>query len=267
VSPAIARPDGAEIHWEEQGEGPTVVLTHHTLWSYPAIYGDLIADLARDHRVIVYDPRGCGRSSRRGPYDADTDAGDLQAVAEVAGGAAVVVAIGDGVNRACRVAAHRPDLAGELIAIVPGAAAVLPRIELKDSGVLAASDSVMDMLRQMMNTDPRAALRTMVTTVNPDVGEEELRERVERAADYLSGEAALGRAEAWLADDVSPYLHTLGGRVCILHGGVDPLFEGALGARVAELFPEAGLETLEDGPISRPDLTAARVRRLTSLSN
>ena len=104
----LQRPDGAEIHWEEQGEGPTVVLTHHTLWSYPAIYGDLIADLARDHRVIVYDPRGCGRSSRRGPYDADTDAGDLEAVAEAAGGAAVAIAVGDGVNRACRVAAIVP---------------------------------------------------------------------------------------------------------------------------------------------------------------
>jgi pimeloyl-ACP methyl ester carboxylesterase len=261
----LKRPDGVSIHWETQGEGPTVVLAHHTLWSYPGIYADLIEDLAGDHQVVVYDPRGCGQSTHQGPYDFDTDAGDLQAVIEAAGGAAVAIAVGDGVNRAARVAAQRPDLIAALIAIVPGAAAVLPRAELQGSGVMAGSDSVIEMLLQMMHADPRAALRSLITSINPDLDENELRERVDRVADYLSIEAATGRTNAWLEDDLSGPVNKLGERVWILHGGVDPLFEGALGARVAELFPKARVKVLADGPISRPDLTAAHVRSLTGI--
>jgi hypothetical protein len=41
------------------------------------------------------------------------------------------------------------------------------------------------------------------------------------------------------------------------------MFEGALGARVVNLFPEAHLAEVADGPVSRPELTAARVRDLT----
>jgi pimeloyl-ACP methyl ester carboxylesterase len=259
----LERPDGVEINWESQGEGPTVLLTHHTLFSYPGVYNRLIADLTHDHRVVVYDPRGCGRSSRRGPYDVETDAADLQAVLEAAGGASVAVVVGDGLNRGARVAVARPDLIPTLIAIQPGAAAVLPRDELRGSGVMAGSDSVIDMILKMMSADPRAALRTLITSINPDLEEDELRERVDRVADYLSVEAATGRAHAWLEDDLSALVSTLGDRVWILHGGADPLFEGVLGERVAELFPNARLRTLADGPISRPELTAACVRAVT----
>jgi pimeloyl-ACP methyl ester carboxylesterase len=262
----VKRPDGAEIHWETRGEGPIVVIAHHTLWSFPWVYEDLIADLARDREVVVYDPRGCGQSSLRGPFDLETDAGDLEAVVEAAGEAAVVLGVGDGVNRSARVAAARPDLVAALLAVVPGTAAMLPRDELQESGVIAASDSVIEMLLQMMNTDPRAALRSLVTALNPDFGEAEVRERVDQVADYLSPEAAIGRAHAWLADDLSAVVNALGDRVSILYGGPDPLFEGALDDRVAELFPEARLEPVADGPISRPDLTAACVRALASKS-
>ena len=58
--PSVERPDGAEIHWQSEGKGPRVLVTHHTLWSYPGVYAELIEDLASDHRVVTYDPRGCG---------------------------------------------------------------------------------------------------------------------------------------------------------------------------------------------------------------
>jgi pimeloyl-ACP methyl ester carboxylesterase len=261
--PQIERPDGVEIHWEAHGEGPNVLLTHHTLWSYPLVYERLIADLARDHRVVLYDPRGCGESSRRGPYDFETDAGDVQGVIEEAGPAAVAIAVGDGVNRVARVAVARPDLISQVLAIMPGVAAMLPRQELKGSDVMLASDSVIEMLLTMMNTDPRAALRTLIASINPDLDEQDVRDRIERVSDYLSFDAATGRAHAFLDDDLSRLVNALGDRVWILHGGPDPLFEGSLHARVAQLFPRAHLETMANGPISRPDLTAARVRAVT----
>lgn len=258
--------DGVEIHWEEQGEGPLVVIAHHSLWSYPEIYADLIADLARDHRVVIYDPRGCGRSSRRGPYEPELDARDLLAVAEAAGGGAVAIAVGDGFNRAARVAAARPDLIAQVIAIGPAAAAFLPRAELRDTGVLAASESVVAMLLQMLTTDPRSALRTILDAINPELSDKELRERLDRVLEYLEPEAAHARARAWLEDDVGDETGLLGERLWILHGGADPMYEGALGARVAELFPNAHREKVADGPITRPELTAARVRRLSGVA-
>jgi pimeloyl-ACP methyl ester carboxylesterase len=261
--PTVERPDGVRIHWEAQGKGPVVIVAHHMLWSYPAIYAPLMADLARDHRAVLYDPRGCGRSSQRGPYDVETDARDLEAVADAAGGGAVVIAVGDGLNRTARAAAARPDLIAHVVAIAPSPAALLPRGELEGSDVLGASQSVIDMLLQLLSTDPRAALHSMIAAVNPDLDEEQLRERIAGVIEYLALEGAAERANAWLEDDVRHQVRSLGDRLSILYGGPDPLFEGALQTRFAELFPDAHREEVADGPVSRPDLTAAYVRRLT----
>jgi pimeloyl-ACP methyl ester carboxylesterase len=259
----VARPDGAEIHWEAHGSGPVVLIAHQLLWSYPQVYADLIGDLAADHLVVTYDARGSGESSDRGPYDAETDTGDLMAVAEEAGGDAVAVAVGYGYNLAVRIAARRPDLISALLTVQPAAAALLPRHALKGSSVLAASDSVIEMLMQMMTTEPRAALRTVLAATNPDLSEDEVRERLDRVADYLSYDAARERAATWVADDPTEFARALGDRLLIIHSVAEPLFEGELTDRVRELYPEAQIEQLPGGPISRPDIHAARIRRLS----
>lgn len=261
--PALDRPDGVEIHWEDQGRGPTVVVAHQLLWSYPQVYADLIADLAGDHRVVTYDPRGCGLSSRQGPYDTETDAHDLAALVESTGGRAVALAVGYGYNLAVRVAARRPDLIPALLSVQPAAAAMLPRRELRDSGVLAASDSVVEMLLQMMTSEPRAALRVVLSATNPELADEELKERLDRVSAYVSPEAAHDRAEAWLADDPSEHARAVGDRLWIVHSTAEPLFEGALAARVAELYPNAHIAQISGGPISAPQLVAERIRRVT----
>ncbi|MFE3586957.1 alpha/beta fold hydrolase [Streptomyces niveus] len=75
--------DGARLHIEVYGpEGaPAVVLSHG--WTCSTLFWDAqIDDLARDHRVIVYDQRGHGRSPAVGPggYTTDALADDLEAV-------------------------------------------------------------------------------------------------------------------------------------------------------------------------------------------
>ena len=261
--PALERPHGIEIHWEDQGRGPAVLVAHQLLWSYPHVYVDLIADLARDHRVVTYDARGCGSSSPQGPYDTETDAADLQAVATETGGRAVALAVGYGYNLAVRVAARRPDLVSALVSVQPAAAAMLPRSELRGSGVLAASDSVIEMLMQMMSSDPRTALRTVLAATNPELDDEALKDRLDRVSAYISAEAAPDRARAWIEDDPSEYARALGDRLWILHSGAEPLFEGALAARVAELYPSSHIEQIPGGPISSPQLVAKRIRRIT----
>jgi pimeloyl-ACP methyl ester carboxylesterase len=261
--PTVERPQEIEIHWAGRGRGPAVLIAHQLLWSYPEVYADLLGDLAGDHHVVTYDPRGCGASSQRGPYDAETDAGDLLAVVEAAGGPAVALAVGYGYNVAVRVAARRPDLVSALVTVQPAAAAMLPRSELRDSGVLAGSDSVIEMLMQMMTTDPRSALRSVLSATNPDLDDDALRERLDRVSAYISPEAAHDRAEAWIEDDPTEHARGLGDRLWILHSGSEALFEGALAARVAELYPSAHMELIPGGPISSPRVVADRIRSLT----
>lgn len=260
----VERPGGVEIRWEEQGSGPLVLIVHQILWSYPGVYAELIGDLAREHRVVTYDARGCGASTRVGPYDAETDAGDLLAVTEAAGGRAVAIAVGYGFNLAVRVAAARPDAISDVLCLQPAAAAMLPRSELKGTDVMAASDSVAEMLLRMMSTDPRAAIRTLLSAANPELGEEDLRQRVAHAWEYISHDSTLPRTRAWMDDDTSAQARALGGRLRILHGGREPMYEGALASHVAKLYPEAHVEELAGGPISRPDLIAEWVRRVSA---
>lgn len=266
MPPPIQRPDGVDIHWEEHGRGPLVLIAHQILWSFPGVYEELIGDLASDHRVVTYDPRGCGASTRRGPYDRETDTGDLLAVAERASGPAVAIAVGYGYNLAARVASARPDAISDVLCVQPAAAAVLPRSELRNAEVLAGSDSVLEVLMQLMNTDPRAAVRTILAAANPELGEKELRDRVARIWAYVTQEAILERTKAWLEDDSSEHGRLLGDRLRILHGGDEPIYEGALAARVAELYPDAHMEEMPGGPISRPDLLAGWVRRVSGIT-
>jgi pimeloyl-ACP methyl ester carboxylesterase len=260
---AVERPDGVEIRWEQQGHGPLVLIVHQILWSFPGVYADLIGDLARDHRVVTYDARGCGASTRAGPYDTETDSADLLAVAEAAGGAAVAIAVGYGYNIAARVAAARPDAISDLVCVQPAAAAILPRSEVRQADVIGGSDSVAEMLLKLMRTDQRAAVRTLLSAANTGLSEEELRERVARVGSYVSAESTVARTEAWLRDDASEHSRALGDRLRVLHPETEPIYEGALATRVKELFPEAVIEEVPGGPISRPELIAAWIRTVS----
>jgi pimeloyl-ACP methyl ester carboxylesterase len=260
--PVVRRPDGAQIHWEATGEGHLVVVLP-ALWTHPEVYAGLTSDLARDHRVVTYHQRGCGQSSAAGPFDVETDTDDLAAVVHEAGGRAVVVTVANGTNCAVRIAARDPDLVTHVVAVGPADAVVLPRAELHGEGVLA-SQSVAEMLVTMLGTDPRAAAHAIISATNPQLDEKSLRARVEQAsAYYYSAEAVEARARAWLEDDAREPTRAIGSRLLILSGG-EGLFDSTLAERVTELFPEARREAIADGPISRPDLTAEWVRRLTS---
>jgi len=115
--PRVQRPDGIEIHWESRGEGPPVVLVSY--WNVvPAVAEPLTAELSRDHRVMRYDDRGAGESTREGPYDLDTAADDLAAVIDdAADEAAVLVTTADGPHRAVRAASRHPDLVEAVVCV------------------------------------------------------------------------------------------------------------------------------------------------------
>jgi pimeloyl-ACP methyl ester carboxylesterase len=262
--PHLARPDGVKIHWEERGSGPLVVLAPYAN-GHPAVYDPLEAELTVDHRVVRYDDRGTGESDRTGPFDMETGADDLEAVLEEARGPAVVITLGDAVNRAARVTARRPDLVEALV--VPGGTPA-GRKRLEDSDAMVASDSVLDAFFSMGATDYRGAVRTSVEAANPQMSPDELRERVNRQVAYQPQETVLARWRAWSEDDATDPGRRCGERLWLLYsedltGGWFPA--GEEGRRLARrLFPEAHVERIEDGMISRPDLVGAVVRRVTA---
>jgi pimeloyl-ACP methyl ester carboxylesterase len=259
--PLLKRPDGVEIHWEQRGEsGRLAVLTVGAI-SHPPAFEGLVSDLAADHRVVTWDLRGTGSSTRQGPYDMETDASDLEALVEERGGEAVSICVASGVSPAVRVAVRRPELVTEVVC--PGGGP-LNRAAISGGEGLAGSDSVVDMTRQMLRNDFRGAVRALIGTLNPQLDEEAVRERVRAQIDYSPQEAVVERLDDWIADDTERLGRELGERLWILHHGNDPWFPIDTLRVMRERLPDAHTEEVPDGPVSRPDLTAAVVRGITS---
>jgi pimeloyl-ACP methyl ester carboxylesterase len=260
--PLLKRPDGVEIHWQDRGDGPPV-LVNAACFAHPAIFEGLYEELARDHRVITYDPRGSGESTRSGPYDMRTDADDLAALLE---GAAVeptvLVGTGDATHRIIHAAVACPDLVRGVVC--PGLAPLGAQGDYPTVGEgLASSTEVVGALVQLLESDYRIGMRTAVERANPQLDEDGLRERLTATLQYAPQEATLGRLHAWIVDDAREAARSLGDRLWILVYAGNAWFPPALARAVRREAPEAHIEEVEDGALSRPDITAEFVRRIT----
>jgi pimeloyl-ACP methyl ester carboxylesterase len=258
--PRLTRPDGTEIHWEESGEGRAVVFTPHA-WALPSLFEALFAELDGECRIVRYDARGTGESSRSGPHDMETGAGDLIAVIEALGAPAVIAAMADAGGRAVRAAAERPELVPAVVAI--GTAPISIR-ELRGTDALVASPTVVDAFIEMLATDYRGAMRPLITAINPQWDEEEIRDRVAKQADYTPQDVMVDRVRAWSEDDPAEIGRSLGDRLWMLLSPdtAGPWFPsaGTLDDDLRRLLPEARRADIEEGIISRPDLTAEVIR-------
>jgi pimeloyl-ACP methyl ester carboxylesterase len=257
--PELERPGEVRIHWEQRGDGPLVAFAG-MFNSPPSVLGGLAENLSADHRVVTFDLRGNGRSTQVGPYEVATDAEDLGAVIEAGGPPAVVVALGYGAHQAIRLAAARPDL---VRAIVVSGTLPLGRGPGQASGGLSASGSVLDAFTRMYEVDQRAAMRSTVGSGNPNLSDDQIRDRIEQMVAYSPPEAGLSRLRSWIADDLSQDGAALSDRVWVLYFEGNPWFPATLVDGMRAILPSAHFEAVEDGAISSPDLTAAVVRRIT----
>jgi pimeloyl-ACP methyl ester carboxylesterase len=258
--PSLERPDGVRLAWAERGEGPVVVLANQ-FFGVAETFAPLLEDLAGDHRVITYNLRGTADSTRQGPFTPEVDAADLEAIVELAGEPVVLLAFADGCNRAVRVAARRPEL---VRAVVSPAGNPVGLAAVEGTDALAASSGVLQGLMGMMSTDYRGALRTMFATANPGWDDESVRQRVAATVEILPQEAALPRLEAWIADNVIEESRRIGDRLWMLEDGSNPWFPIEVARQTGRILPDAHILEVEDGAISRPDITAGVIRRLTS---
>ncbi|HSB87111.1 MAG TPA: alpha/beta fold hydrolase [Ilumatobacteraceae bacterium] len=120
----FAERDGIRLYWEVFGtEDPTIALL--PTWSIlPSRFWKLqVATLARRHRIVTFDGRGSGQSSRPTGADAYTPqefAADIEAVLDATGTErAVLVALSAGATWAIQFAADHPQRTQGIVAIGP----------------------------------------------------------------------------------------------------------------------------------------------------
>lgn len=255
----LTRPDGAQIEWRLHGDGGPLVVVSQMGMHPPGVLDRIVAELAPDHRVLTYDLRGTGASSEHGPYDLETDAADLAAVVEEAGGEALAIGLGDGARRAIQ-AAQRPKLVHTVVVsgeMPLGASGSVTATR----GSLADSPAVLDALVQLLETDYRAGLRTLLESSEEDWSEGLTQERIDATAAHIPQEVGVTRLRSWIGDDSRERASRLGGRLWFLHYPSNAWFRGTLETLRKEL-PEAHFEPVPDGVISRPAENADVVRRI-----
>jgi pimeloyl-ACP methyl ester carboxylesterase len=250
-----------ELHWEERGEGPLVVICAACM-SLPTAFTALADELEPDHRVIFYDVRGTGESTRTGPYEILTDAHDLVHLLEEWGQPAVLIAFGDALHRSVEASAVKPELVAAVVSPGVGALGSGGDYPGEDDG-LASSPAVIGALLKLFESDYRAGLRTVVEGGNPQFSAQETQQRIDEVIAYSPLEATLGRLREWVRHDSRVPGRALGDRLWMLVFGGNLWFPAELVEAIQRDVPEARVEQVEDGAVTRPDLTAAVVRRIT----
>jgi len=130
---------------------------------------------------------------------------------------------------------------------------------------MISSNTVVGAFMQQLEIDYRGALRAIVEGSNPAMPRDEVRARVDGQAEHVPREVAAARVREWAEDEESAEPgRELGDRLVVLlsqeiTGGWWP-GPDVMKPLLVTHFPDAVVEAVEDGIITRPDLTAGFVR-------
>lgn len=117
VRSGTAPVNGIQMYYAVYGAGPPILMIHGGL-GYAEIWSNQVADLSRDHTVIVADSRGHGRSTRTAaPFGYDLMASDYLALLDHLGIRKVaLVGWSDGGIIGLDIAMHHPERLTKLFA-------------------------------------------------------------------------------------------------------------------------------------------------------
>jgi pimeloyl-ACP methyl ester carboxylesterase len=145
IADKVDRPDGVRIAYEVFGSGdPTLVLLPSAPIIHSRQWKGQVPSLSRHYRVVTYDGRGNGRSSRPtdpAAYEEDRIVGDLEAVIDATQTqrAILVGLCGDGVLRSFEFAAANPQRVLGIVAIAVGIPFLAPPHEWRVSKSMTES--------------------------------------------------------------------------------------------------------------------------------
>ncbi len=101
----VSSSDGTTIAYDQQGEGPALILVDGALTVHSSGSGSVLARLLAPHFTVYgFDRRGRGQSGDTLPYAVDREIDDIQALIERAGGSAFLYGHSSGGPLAMRAA-------------------------------------------------------------------------------------------------------------------------------------------------------------------
>src|SRR4051794_27287091 len=255
-----------DLYYEDHGSGPAVVLLHGWPIDSRSWEPQLHPLLQAGHRVITYDRRGFGRSSRPSEgYDFDTLAADLDAVLialDVQDATLVGFSLGTG-EVARYIGAHGTDRLKACVMIESLAPSFAKSSEnpqgVEAAGVAGVQQAILDdrfqwltgLLGDFLNLDDYLGERVSEETV--------------RAAWNAGAEAspiATWACPAGWLDDFSQDIERIDVPTLILHGTADRILPiDGQGRRLHAALPDARYVEIEGGPHVMCVTHAAEVNR------
>jgi non-heme chloroperoxidase len=241
------------IYYEDHGSGPPVVLVHGYGLNGHSWEKQEAALLAAGHRVVTYDRRGFGASSRPSTgYDFDTLAGDLHVLLSSLDLHAVVLAgfaMGTG-EVARHLAVHDSGRVKAAVLIAP----LLPFLLKTNDNPDGIDRSVLDAITARIGADRPAAMKDfMDRSYNVDLlGGTRVSDQAWQNSFYVaisaSANAAVGCVTACL-EDFRGDLAAISVPVLIIHGEQDRVLPyEATSRRLPALLKNARSVIIADGP-------------------
>ncbi len=237
------RVDDAELAWSSIGDGPKTIVLIMGLGGWSGDWGsEFTAPLANEHRVVLFDNRGTGTSSRSpGPYSLEQLARDAAAVIEqVAGERAHVLGVSMGGMIAQLVALEHSRRVDRLVLMSThcgGARALMPL------------PHVLPTLFPTPGTPADVIVRTRMSAIaapgwaenNPRAVEDRVHASLRAPTPTRTYRAQL---DAIMQSDRYTRLDEIDAPTLVVHGDVDALIPYGNGELLARQIPNAKLHTL-----------------------
>ena len=237
--------EGVEIAWESRGEGDPAVLLVMGLGGRGADWNDVFVDaLARDRRVVLFDNRGTGTSSKpEPPYTLARMTEDAIAVLDAAKvERAHVVGFSMGGMIAQRLALDHASRVASLLLLSThmGGRAVVP----PDREVMASFQA------PTAGRHPADVVRDRVRVITAPGFADAHRDAVEELVSIALARptplhAIVAQTQAVLEDDRSGRIGSIAARTLVVHGDRDRLIPVDNGRAIAAKIPGAHLHVLE----------------------
>jgi non-heme chloroperoxidase len=241
------------IYYEDHGSGPPVVLVHGYALNGHSWEKQEAALLAAGHRVITYDRRGSGASSRPSTgYDFGTLATDLHVLLSRLGLRGVVLAgFAMGTGEVARyLAVHGSGRVSAAVLVAP----LLPFLLTTDDSPEGIDRSVFDRLTARISADRPAAMKDFLDqSYNIDLlGGSRVSDQAWQNAFYAalstSAHAAL-RCVTACQEDFRGDLATISIPVLVIHGDQDRVLPyGATVSRLPALLQNTRCVVIAGGP-------------------
>jgi len=232
--------DGGALAWDSAGEGPDVVFLHPGLWD-GRVWDEQFGVFSRTHRVLRFDFRGYGRSSRPEPGRPYSHVDDLAAVMDAASvERAALVGCSMGGSTAIDFALVSPSRVSALVLASSGMNAFDDRLTPEEEAELELLDA--PVAEAMEAGDIERAERARLRIWAPLGTEDEAGRRISEIAFDNIHEMTMDETGR---RDISPpaieRLEQIEAPTLVLPADHDPLVFRRLSAILAERIPNARL--------------------------